>query len=82
MQQVAFVVYTVAPEKTPYGTHAYIVTDELAERLARQAGLMIERAKFNVSTRSTWQLDAHDIKIDHFILNYYVHLTTYHERPR
>ena len=79
---MACVVYAVAPEKTPYGTHAYIVSAELAERLARQAELLIDRAEMNVSTRSTWQLDAHDIKIDHFILNYYVHLTTYHERPR
>ena len=82
MYRVVCVVYAVAPEKTPYGTHAYIVSAELAEKLARQAKLLIDRAELNVSTRSTWELDGHDIKIDHFILNYYVHLTTYHERPR
>ena len=61
-----------APSTTPWGTHAYIIEAETAERLLLLGNHFIERARRHASKRaSSWQLDGHDIKIDHFIKNYY-----------
>ena len=61
-----------APSTTPWGTHAYIIEAETAERLLLLGNHIIDRARRHASKRaSSWQLDGHDIKIDHFIKNYY-----------
>ena len=61
----------VAPDSVPYGTHAYIISAEMAERLSLSAVHMISRARLVIGDRSAWQLDGHDIKIDHFLRNFY-----------
>ena len=61
-----------APSTTPWGTHAYIMEAETAERLLLLGNHVIDRARRHASKRaSSWQLDGHDIKIDHFLKNYY-----------
>lgn len=44
--------------------------------------MMVKRAERNVADRSSWELDGHDFKIDHFIQNYYEHLVTRRDRSR
>jgi hypothetical protein len=71
----------------PWGTHAYIITADLAERMVRLADYMLERSMkpAPVSTgpdgaphwfhTTSWTLDGEDIKIDHFLNMVYEHLT-------
>lgn len=65
------------------GTHAYIIDAETAERLALLGTHMIERAHKHAFQRaSAWQLDGHDIKIDHFLKVYYDSLLPERDRSR
>ncbi len=73
----------VAPRTAPWGTHAYVVDAETAERLALLGTHMMDRARLHAARRaSAWQLDGHDIKIDHFIKNYYDSLLPQRLRSR
>ena len=71
-----------APSTTPRGTHAYIISAEMAERMARAADWMLKRAQQGNGDRSAWELDADDVNSDHFIRNYYDYLTPSYERHR
>ena len=74
--------YAVAPREIPWGTHAYIISSDLAERLAKILEWMIQRALIERADKSTWELDGDDINSDHFIRNYYNFLTPTKERKR
>lgn len=43
---------------------------------------MIHRAALQNGDKSAWELDGDDIKIDHFIKNYYEHLLPARHRQR
>ncbi len=64
-------VAAVGLDEIPYGTHAYIISAKTAERLALLVDHMISRARKGVPERTAWQLDGDDIKVDHFLRNYY-----------
>ncbi len=74
----------VAPDKMPWGTHAYIVSSRQAERMALTADMMIARSKHPVDDFHTtsWQLDGEDIKIDHYLSMYYSDLTPQDDREK
>ena len=74
----------VAPDKMPWGTHAYIVSSRQAERMALTADMMIQRSKRPVDDFHTtsWQLDGEDIKIDHYLSMYYSDLTPQDDKRR
>lgn len=72
----------VAPDTTPWGTHAYIISAGLAERMARVGDWMLNRAKLGVNDKSAWELDGDDINSDHFLRNYYEQLISVEERQR
>ena len=74
--------YAVAPPDIPWGTHAYIISADLAERLAKILEWMIQRALIERADKSTWELDGDDLNSDHFIRNYYNFLTPIKERKR
>ena len=71
-----------APQTTPWGTHAYIISLSAAERLSNLGSWMIQRAALENDDKSAWELDGDDIKIDHFIRNYYDHLLPAKDRNR
>ena len=66
----------------PWGTHAYIISAGTAERMAKLGEWMMSRARKNVGNRTPWTLDGADIRIDHFVRNYYRHLVIEVERQR
>lgn len=61
----------MAPATTPDGTHAYIIEAETAELMALFGEYLIDRSRLENGHKLPWQLDGDDIKIDHFIKNYY-----------
>ena len=71
-----------APDEMPWGTHAYIIRAETAERLANFGEWMINRARKHNGDKTPWRLDGDDIRIDHFIRNYYRNLVTEADRQR
>ena len=77
-------VCAVAPDKMPWGTHAYIVSSRQAERMALTVDMMIERSKRPVDDFHTtsWQLDGEDLKIDHYLSMYYTDLTPQDDKRR
>ena len=74
--------HAAAPERLPWGTHAYIIRAETAERMANLGEWMISRARKNTKDKTPWALDGDDIKIDHFIGNFYKKLVNEVERER
>ena len=74
----------VAPEVMPWGTHAYIISAQQAERMALTAEYMIQRSRLPVDDfhTTTWQLDGEDIKIDHYLSVYYSELTPESDKHR
>lgn len=72
----------VAPPTTPYGTHAYIIEAETAERMALYGEYIVGRSKMNDGDKIPWSLDGDDIKIDHFIKNFYEKLLPKEEQHR
>ena len=74
----------VAPEVMPWGTHAYIISAQTAERMALTAGLMVARSRLPADGFHTtaWQLDGEDIKIDHYLSLFYSELTPQADRQR
>ncbi len=74
--------FTVAPGTTPWGTHAYIISAIAAEYLLNLASWMLQRAALQNGDKSAWELDGDDIKIDHFLKNYYEHLLPARHRQR
>lgn len=86
-------VHAAGPEKTPWGTHAYIISAHLAERMALLAKLMVERSKMPVPSvtvqgepywfhTTSWVLDGEDMKIDHFLSLVYDSLTPRSDKSR
>eukprot|EP00884_Botryococcus_braunii_P010278 jgi/Botrbrau1/19251/Bobra.0073s0004.1 len=84
---------TAGPEHTPWGTHAYIISAQLAERMALLAQLMVERSRMPAPSMTvagqpywyhttSWVLDGEDMKIDHFISLVYDSLTPQSEKSR
>jgi hypothetical protein len=74
----------VAPEVMPWGTHAYIISAQQAERMALTAELMVARSRlpFDDFHTTSWQLDGEDIKIDHYLSLFYSQLTTKADKHR
>lgn len=72
----------VGPVTVPYGAHAYIISAKTAERLALLGDHLISRARRGVGQRTAWQLDGDDIKIDHFLRNYYQSLLPVTDRAK
>ena len=77
-------VRAVAPEEMPWGTHAYIISAQQAERMALTAELMVARSRlpFDDFHTTSWQLDGEDIKIDHYLSLFYSQLTTMADKQR
>lgn len=82
--QPSHVSCAVAPDKMPWGTHAYIVSSRQAERMALTADMMIARSRHPVDDFHTtsWQLDGEDLKIDHYLSMYYTDLTPQDDKRR
>ncbi len=82
LRQRRCVTHAVAPKSLPWGTHAYIIGAELAERLLLLGEYIISRSRLNNEDKSAWVLDGDDIKIDHFINNYYNRMLPKEERSK
>jgi hypothetical protein len=82
--QPSHVSCAVAPDKMPWGTHAYILSSRQAERMALTADMMIARSRHPVDDFHTtsWQLDGEDLKIDHYLSMYYTDLTPQDDKRR
>ena len=80
--EISVLCTAAAPKEMPWGTHAYIIRAETAERMANLGEWMMNRARKNFGDKTPWTLDGDDIKIDHFIRNYYRNLVTEVERQR
>ena len=78
----SWLAFPAAPRTTPWGTHAYIISAVMAEQLANLGKWMIHRAALVNEDKSAWELDGDDIKIDHFIKNYYDQLLPAEHRQR
>lgn len=72
----------VPPKTLPMGSHAYIVDALTAERLAKLGEYMMHRSMRHDGDRSSWQIDGDDIKIDHYLKNYYDYLVPKEDRSR
>lgn len=70
------------PKTLPMGSHAYIVDALTAERLAKLGEYMMHRSMRHDGDRSSWQIDGDDIKIDHYLKNYYDYLVPKEDRSR
>ena len=82
--QPSHVSCAVAPDKMPWGTHAYVVSSRQAERMALTADMMIARSRHPADDFHTtsWQLDGEDLKIDHYLSMYYTDLTPQDDKRR